>query len=97
MIRIKRVYDPPDCEDGIRFLVERLWPRGMKKADLRMDAWLKDAAPSTPLRQWFGHDPCALAAIPPPVLRRIGPATRGMEAYYWGGRAATSLCCTGAG
>ena len=57
MIRIKRVYDPPEPEDGVRFLVERLWPRGMKKADLRMDAWLKDVAPSDQLRRWFGHEP----------------------------------------
>ncbi len=57
MIRIKRVYDPPQREDGARFLVERLWPRGIKKAELPMDAWLKEVAPSNELRQWFGHDP----------------------------------------
>ena len=57
MIQIKRVYDPPAKNDGTRFLVERLWPRGMKKEELKLDAWLKDAAPSTELRQWFGHDP----------------------------------------
>jgi uncharacterized protein YeaO (DUF488 family) len=57
MIRIKRVYDPPGRGDGARFLVERLWPRGVKKAELDMDAWLKEAAPSTALRQWFGHEP----------------------------------------
>jgi uncharacterized protein YeaO (DUF488 family) len=57
MIKVKRVYDPPDIHDGKRFLVERLWPRGMKKDSLQMDEWLKDVAPSTTLRQWFGHDP----------------------------------------
>jgi uncharacterized protein YeaO (DUF488 family) len=57
MIRIKRVYDPPEREDGARLLVERLWPRGVKKTDLRMDGWLKNVAPTTPLRRWFGHDP----------------------------------------
>jgi uncharacterized protein YeaO (DUF488 family) len=57
MIRIKRVYDPPGRGDSARFLVERLWPRGVKKAELDMDAWLKEAAPSTALRQWFGHEP----------------------------------------
>ena len=57
MIRLKRVYDPASKEDGVRFLVERLWPRGVKKQDLRLDAWLKDVAPSTELRRWFGHDP----------------------------------------
>lgn len=55
MIRIKRTYDPVERQDGKRFLVERLWPRGMKKDTLAMDAWLKDVAPSTSLRQWFGH------------------------------------------
>lgn len=57
MIRIKRVYDPYDPDDGPRFLVDRLWPRGVKKEDLRLDGWLKDAAPGDPLRHWFGHDP----------------------------------------
>lgn len=57
MIHLKRVYEPAGPEDGIRFLVERLWPRGVKKEALRMDAWLKDVAPSPELRQWFGHDP----------------------------------------
>ncbi|HXE96119.1 MAG TPA: DUF488 family protein [Dongiaceae bacterium] len=57
MIQIKRVYEPPDSHDGRRFLVERLWPRGMKKENLAMEGWLKDVAPSAALRQWFGHDP----------------------------------------
>jgi uncharacterized protein YeaO (DUF488 family) len=57
MIRIKRVYDPLDRADGTRFLVERLWRRGMKKATLQLDGWLKDVAPSDALRRWFGHDP----------------------------------------
>lgn len=52
MLALKRVYDEPYPEDGARFLVERLWPRGIKKADLRLDACV---APSTPLRRWFGH------------------------------------------
>jgi uncharacterized protein YeaO (DUF488 family) len=55
MIRIKRAYDPPERGDGRRFLVERLWPRGMKKQALAFDAWLKEVAPSTELRKWFGH------------------------------------------
>jgi uncharacterized protein YeaO (DUF488 family) len=55
MIRIKRTYDPPARGDGQRILVERLWPRGIRKEALEIDAWLKDVAPSTALRQWFGH------------------------------------------
>ena len=54
-IEVKRVYDPPSQKDGRRILVERLWPRGMKKEALELDAWMKDVAPSTELRKWFGH------------------------------------------
>ena len=61
MIQVKRVYDQPEPGDGTRFLVERLWARGMKKADLRLDGWLKEAAPSAALRRWFGHDPAKWA------------------------------------
>ena len=57
MIQLKRVYDKAAPEDGKRFLVERLWPRGIKKSALRIDAWLKELGPSTSLRKWFGHDP----------------------------------------
>jgi uncharacterized protein YeaO (DUF488 family) len=56
MIQIKRVRDPFRKTDGARFLVERLWPRGVKKVDLKLDDWLKDVAPSTELRKWFNHD-----------------------------------------
>jgi uncharacterized protein YeaO (DUF488 family) len=56
-IRLKRVYEPPSPEDGVRVLVDRLWPRGLRKADAAIDRWMKDIAPSTELRQWFGHDP----------------------------------------
>jgi len=56
-IRLKRVYDKPATVDGRRILVDRLWPRGLKKTDARVDEWLKDLAPSTGLRKWFGHDP----------------------------------------
>lgn len=54
---IKRVYDDPDRGDGLRVLVDRLWPRGVKKASLEMDQWCKDVAPSTELRKWFDHIP----------------------------------------
>jgi uncharacterized protein YeaO (DUF488 family) len=56
MIEIKRVYET-GSESGRRYLVERLWPRGMRKETLRLDAWLKEVAPSDGLRRWFGHDP----------------------------------------
>ena len=57
MVRLKRAYESAGPRDGERVLVERLWPRGVRKTDLRLDAWLKDVAPSSELRQWFGHDP----------------------------------------
>lgn len=57
MIHTKRAYDPPEPNDGTRVLVDRIWPRGVKKADLQIDRWRKDVAPSRELRQWFGHDP----------------------------------------
>lgn len=56
-ICVKRIYDPPRPQDGLRFLVDRLWPRGLKKEACHLDDWLKELAPSTALRRWFGHDP----------------------------------------
>lgn len=55
--KIKRVYEHPDKDDGVRILVDRLWPRGLTKEKARIDLWLKDVAPSTALRKAFGHDP----------------------------------------
>ncbi|NJD57710.1 MAG: DUF488 domain-containing protein [Nitrospirae bacterium] len=57
MIKLKRVYDPYADSDGKRILVDRLWPRGIKKEAARLDLWLKDIAPSDALRKWFSHDP----------------------------------------
>ncbi len=57
MYKLKRAYDPAAKGDGTRLLVERLWPRGIRKTDLPLAGWLKEAAPSTELRRWFGHDP----------------------------------------
>jgi uncharacterized protein YeaO (DUF488 family) len=57
MIKLKRVYEPPSRQDGLRVLVERLWPRGLTKECAAVDLWLKDVAPSPELRKWFGHDP----------------------------------------
>ena len=56
MIKLKRVYETPDKNDGLRILVERLWPRGMTKEKAKIDHWLKDAAPSPELRKWYQHD-----------------------------------------
>lgn len=56
-IQIKRVYEAPEASDGFRVLVDRLWPRGVAKQRAALDLWMKDLAPSTELRRWFGHDP----------------------------------------
>jgi uncharacterized protein YeaO (DUF488 family) len=57
LLKIKRVYESPEASDGTRFLVDRLWPRGIKKENLKMETWLKDVAPSPELRKSFAHDP----------------------------------------
>jgi uncharacterized protein YeaO (DUF488 family) len=56
-IRLKRAYERPASDDGIRILIDRLWPRGVKKSDAAIDEWMKEIAPSTKLRKWFSHDP----------------------------------------
>jgi uncharacterized protein YeaO (DUF488 family) len=56
-IKLKRAYERPEADDGFRVLVDRLWPRGVSKTSAKVDLWLKEIAPSTDLRKWFGHDP----------------------------------------
>jgi uncharacterized protein YeaO (DUF488 family) len=56
-VKLKRAYEPPSTDDGTRILVDRLWPRGVTKKRAAIDQWMKDVAPSTELRKWFGHDP----------------------------------------
>jgi uncharacterized protein YeaO (DUF488 family) len=56
-LRLKRAYEPAEPDDGVRILVDRLWPRGVSKAKAALDDWMKEIAPSTELRQWFAHDP----------------------------------------
>jgi uncharacterized protein YeaO (DUF488 family) len=60
-VRLKRAYDPAEPEDGLRILVDRLWPRGLRREDAKVDQWVKEVAPSTELRRWFGHDPAKWA------------------------------------
>jgi uncharacterized protein YeaO (DUF488 family) len=57
MIRLKRAYEAANRDDGERFLVDRIWPRGVTKHELQIDGWIREVAPSTELRKWFGHDP----------------------------------------
>lgn len=63
MIKVKRVYEPPEPDDGPCFLVDRLWPRGVKREALELNGWLRELAPSDELRRWFGHDPARWEAF----------------------------------
>jgi uncharacterized protein YeaO (DUF488 family) len=56
-VRYRRIYDDVSSEDGLRILVDRIWPRGIRKEDAQLDEWMRDIAPSTELRRWYGHDP----------------------------------------
>ncbi|HVI98317.1 MAG TPA: DUF488 domain-containing protein [Sphingomonas sp.] len=62
-LRLKRAYEPAAPADGVRILIDRLWPRGVSKAKAALDDWVKEVAPSTELRKWFGHDPARWAAF----------------------------------
>ena len=73
-VRLKRAYEPPAADDGTRILVDRLWPRGVSKAEAALDEWIKEIAPSTELRQWFGHDPARWHGVPRALPRRAAPA-----------------------
>lgn len=87
-IRIKRVYEQPSPDDGKRVLIDRIWPRGLSREAAALDLWLKDIAPSTELRKWFGHDPSRFAEFrdryrkelsenPDPVAELAALARRG--------------------
>ena len=68
-IRVRRVYDEPSAADGARVLVDRIWPRGLRKDAIRLDDWARDVAPSTELRTWYGHDPARFERVPPALPR----------------------------
>ena len=79
-VQVRRVYDPPEASDGQRVLVDRLWPRGLSKERAHLDEWCKDVAPSTGLRQWYGHNPgrfeeFARATAPNSTNRNAPPPT----------------------
>lgn len=79
MIRVRRVYDEPASEPTFRVLVDRLWPRGLRKSALRHDAWLKDVAPSPELRRWFAHDPRKWAEFRRRYRRELDGHPDGLE------------------
>lgn len=74
VVTVRRVYDPPGPQDGYRVLVDRVWPRGLKKADAHLDEWCRDIAPSTELRKWYGHDPQLFDAFRERYLRELEDA-----------------------
>ncbi len=71
-IRVKRAYAPATKRDGTRYLVDRMWPRGVKKDALSIEAWLKELGPSTELRKWFGHDPARWAEFKKRYFKELG-------------------------
>src|SRR6516164_8707363 len=76
-VRFRRVYDEPSAADGARVLVDRVWPRGLRKDALRLDDWIKDVAPSTELRKWYGHDPAKFGEFRQRYLGELtGPPQR---------------------
>ena len=96
-IKIKRAYDEPEPSDGTRILIDRLWPRGVSKEEAHLDLWLKEAAPSTELRQWFAHDPARwtefqrryrreLSANPEAVRQLTDYASKGTLTLVYGAR-----------
>jgi len=75
-VRVGRVYDEPTSQDGTRVLVDRVWPRGLRKDEARIDEWCKEAAPSTELRKWYAHDPDRFAEFTRRYLVEIEDAER---------------------
>jgi uncharacterized protein YeaO (DUF488 family) len=97
-IRVRRVYDQPSTGDGTRVLVDRVWPRGLRKADAKLDDWAKDLAPSTDLRKWYGHDPAKFSEFRRRYIAELdatGPRTRLAELQAQAaGRPVTLLTAT---
>ncbi|HKC27539.1 MAG TPA: DUF488 family protein [Jatrophihabitans sp.] len=75
-VRVRRVYDPPEPDDGYRVLVDRIWPRGITKAAATLDEWCPDVAPSTDLRRWYGHEPQRYAEFRQRYLSELKDPTR---------------------
>jgi uncharacterized protein YeaO (DUF488 family) len=96
-VRLKRLYEPASKDDGCRVLVDRIWPRGVRKEEAQIDVWLKEVAPSTALRKWFGHEPARweefekryfaeLNAHPQDVEELVRLAKRGLVTLVYGAK-----------
>jgi uncharacterized protein YeaO (DUF488 family) len=92
-IRLKRIYDPPASDDGLRVLVDRLWPRGVRREEAAIDAWMPELAPSATLRKWFGHDPARWDDFKRRFFEELDGRPEAVEAIVSliGGRRATLL------
>lgn len=75
-VRVRRIYEPAEEQDGKRVLVDRLWPRGVKKVDAHLDEWSKDVAPSTELREWYGHEPAKFEEFSQRYLAELNDPAR---------------------
>ena len=75
-VRYRRIYEAPSSDDGLRVLVDRIWPRGVRKQDAHLDEWLRDVAPSTELRHWYAHDPQRFAEFRRRYLAELGDPVR---------------------
>lgn len=95
-IEIKRAYDTPAWSDGSRILVDRIWPRDMSKEELRLDDWVKEVAPSTQLRKWFGHDPSKWNVFKDRYFRELEERPGVVKALLAGERAGTLTLVFGA-
>jgi len=78
-LQVKRIYDPPARSDGFRVLVDRIWPRGLSKDVAKLDAWIKDVAPSAELRKWFGHEPSRWASFKRRYFRELDERQEALE------------------
>jgi uncharacterized protein YeaO (DUF488 family) len=78
-IQVKRAYDPPGSDDGLRILIDRLWPRGLTKNALRLDAWVKHLSPSNELRKWYSHDPEKFAEFRRRYIAELEPQREALE------------------
>jgi uncharacterized protein YeaO (DUF488 family) len=95
-IRVKRAYESPNKDDGLRILIDRLWPRGLSKTTLKLDVWVKHLAPSNALRQWYGHDPEKFAEFRRRYLAELKPQGEALDELRdtVKGRAITLLTAT---
>jgi len=95
-IAIKRAYDKPSAKDGVRILIDRLWPRGLSKAKLKIDAWPRELTPSTDLRKWYGHEPARFAEFRRRYRAELAEHAKEMDALraMVRGRAATLITAT---